>query len=212
MAWRGLGVAVVLAVVGALLGAGLALSLREEPTRLDATTPASASSPSVPTDPPVEVLPDPLTPALEPDLPTHVAKVGQRPFGLTLPVPDGWSRSNPTKGEWRWFVEGHPPNTYVLRAVLPSGYRTVARARDDRIEDLDGATGIEDFTVEETGADGFVATYVLEGYKRVTMERYLALDGGTTVYAVIAMTGREADRDGMTSLIDTVVTGARRWE
>lgn len=208
MGWRGLGIVVALAVVGAVAGAGYAVSQREEPTRLDDTVPASASEPSFPTNPEVEVLPDPSTAPLSTRLPTHRAAVGQDPFDLKLPVPDGWARSNSKAGEWRWFVESNPANTYVLRVVLPSGYSPVDTSIDTRIAALDGATGIQEFTVEDRYADGFTATYVLEGYKRLTMERYLTVDGSGSVYAVIAMTGREVDRAGMQALLDQIMAEA----
>lgn len=214
MSWRGLGVAsaCVLAglLAGAAVGAGVGLLADREPGSLDGSRPAAAVSPSFPTDPPVEILPDPLTPPLAPDLPSHKEKIGQAPFGLTVPVPDGWTRSNPKAGEWRWFVDGHPGNTYVLRIVLPSGYATIENSRDARIAALDGATGIQEFTLEEEYADGFVATYVLDGHRRLTMEKFISADDSPTVYATIALIGREVDRAGMADLLDSVATGARR--
>lgn len=199
---------VVLALVGALVGGGIATLLRGEPARLDDSRPVAAASPSFPTDPPVAVLPDPSTPALSTRLPTHTETVGQDPFDLNFPVPDGWTRSDAKAGVSLWFVESNPANTYRLRVVLYSGYSTIPDARDDRIAALDGATGIQEFTVEDETADGFTATYVLGGYKRVTMERFLAVDGSSTVYAVVAIVGREADRAGMQALIDKIAAEA----
>lgn len=214
MSWRGLGVAAACAVTGVLVGAligGAVAGVRDrEPGSLDGSSPAVAVSPSFPTDPPVEILPDPLTPPLLPDLDSHIERIGQKPFGLSVPVPDGWARSNPKAGEWRWFVEGHPSNTYVLRIVLPSGYTTITDSRDTRIAALDGATGIQEFTVENEYADGFVATYVLDGHQRLTMEKFISTDDSETVYATIALIGREVDRAGMADLLDSVATGARR--
>lgn len=210
MSWRGLAVAVLLAAVGAAGGVGIARWTADEPNRLDESTPVAASSPSVPTNPPVEVLPDPSTPALATDLPTHRETVGQAPFSLSLPVPDGWSRSNSRPGVWTWMVPTNPDRTYLLRVTLPSGFSTIPTALADRIAALDGATGIEEFEVESQTADGFVASYVLDGYRRVTMERFLSLDGSQTVYTSIALIGREVDRAGMTALLDTLSEGASR--
>jgi hypothetical protein len=210
MSWRGLGVAVLLALVGAAAGVGLARVLDDDPVAVAEVVPAVATDPSVPTDPPVQVLPDPTTPPLATDLPTHVATVGQKPFGLSLPVPDGWTRSDPKAGEWRWFVESNPLNTYVLRVVLPSGYASIGTALQTRIDALDGATGIQEFTVESQTADTFIATYVSEGHRRLTMERFLSLDGSQTVYANVALVGRMVDRDGMADLLDRITAEARR--
>ena len=210
MGWRGLGVAVLLAVVGAAAGAGLAAWSEDAPTHVEDAAPVAATSPSVPSTPPVRVLPDPDTPALPTRLRTHRERVGQDPFALSVPVPDGWQRSNSRSGVWTWLVPGNPPNTYVLRVSLPSGFSTIDDALTDRIAALDGATGIQEFRVDDTTTDAFTATYVLDGYRRVTMERFLSLDGSRTVFAVVALIGREADRAGMAALMDTVTSGARR--
>lgn len=210
MGWRGLGVAVLLAGIGVVAGIGAAVLTADGPGALPASTPVSAHSPSFPTDPPLQVLPDPDTPPLEPGLRSHVERVGQQPFGLAVPIPNGWARSTPKAGEWRWFVEDNPLNTYVLRVVLPSGYATIPDALQARLEALDGATGIEDLTVESQTADSFVATYVSESHRRLTMERYLSLDGSNTVYVNIAIVGRLVDREGMADLLDEVSAGARR--
>lgn len=202
-------VTAVLAVVGAAAGVGIAEWTADRPTELDGTTPVAAS-PSVPTDPPVEVLPDPSTPPLRAALPTHREKVGQDPFALELPVPDGWSRSNSRSGIWTWTVPANPQNTYLLRVTLPSGFTTIPTALDNRIAALAGATGIQEFDLESRTVDTFTATYVLDAHRRLTMERYLSLDGSQTVYASLALVGREVDREGMAALLETITAGATR--
>lgn len=210
MGWRGLGIAVLLALSGALVGSGVARVAHHDPQSLGDPAPVSAASPSFPTDPPVQVLPDPATPALATSLRMHAEQVGQPPFDLTVPVPNGWVRSNAKAGEWRWYVATNPQNTYGLRVVLPSGYVTIGNALQARIDALDGATGIQELTVESRTGDAFVATYVSDGHLRLAMERFLSLDGTQTVYASFALVGREADRAGMAALLDRVTDGARR--
>lgn len=210
MTWRSLGVAVLLVGIGVVPGVLLARATEEGPRTVDRAVPVAASSPSFPTDPPVEVLPDPATPALATDLRSHTETIGQDPFALRVPIPNGWVRSNSKAGEWRWYVADHPTNTYALRISLPSGYSTIPNALASRIDALDGATGIQDFDVESQSVDTFTASYVLDGYRRVTTERFISTDGSTTVYAVIAMIGRDADRDGMTALVDRISSEARR--
>ena len=210
MGWRGLVVVVLLAVAGAGGGIAAARLTADEPGTLTDASPVSAASPSVPTDPPVEVLPNPRTPPLDPEIATHRETIGQVPFRLSLPVPNGWARSNSRPGVWTWLVVDNPDNTYLLRASLPSGYITIGAALEDRIAALDGASGIREFTVESKKADMFTATYVLDGYRRLTMERYLSLDGTQTVYANVALIGREEDREGMVALLDRVTAGAEK--
>jgi hypothetical protein len=210
MTWRGLVVAVLLAAVGAAAGVGVATWTAEEPATLAGTAPVSAADPAVPTDPPVDVLPDPSTPPLDPEVRTHTETIGQEPFDLELPVPNGWSRSNSRPGVWTWIVTDNPENTYLLRVSLPSGYSTIGAALDDRVAALEGATGIQEFTLEDKTADTFVATYVLDGHRRLTMERFLSLDGTQTVYAQVALIGREVDRDGMAALLDKISAEATR--
>lgn len=169
-------VAAALAVVGAAAGVGIAERTADRPVELDTTTPVAAS-PSVPTTQPVEVFPDPSTPALGTDLPTHRETVGQDPFALELTVPDGWARSNSRPGVWTWMVPANPDRTHLLRVTLPSGFSTIPTALENRTAALAGATGIQEFELETQTADGFVATYVMGGYLRLTMERFLSLDG-----------------------------------
>lgn len=210
MGWRGLVTAVLLAAVGVAGGVGVARWADDHPAELDGSRPVAAQSPSVPTNPPVQVLPDPSTPALPTFVPTHREKVGQDPFALELPVPNGWARSNSTSGVWTWTVPDNPQNTYLLRATLPGGFSTIPSALENRIAALSGATGIQEFDLEAQAADGFTATYVLDGYRRLTMERYLSLDGSQAVYAHIALIGREVDRAGMAALLDRIASRASR--
>ncbi len=189
---------------GALLG-GLA---DEEPRRAASAEPVPAVSPSYPVDPPPLVEPDPDTPKLEPGVPLRPVELGIPAFGLRLPVPAGWKRSDSSQGEWKWFPPDQPmDHAYFLRVRLVTGFQTRESALRDRLEALAGASDVEDLVVEAQDEEGFTATYVTARHRRVAVERFLSLDG-RTVYATIAVVGRERDRLGMADLAERIVRRA----
>lgn len=205
---RGLGVALLLALLGAAAGYGLGGLFREAPASIDAT-PLAASSPSFPTDPPVDVRPDPDLPALEPSLRTKPERVGSTAFGVTVPVPDGWARTDTDLVESKWAPPGAPLNTYLLRVKIVSGQRL---AIDNALEQRRGAleSVVTEFDLEYQTSDTFVATYVNDGYRRLAMERFLSLDGSDNAFVTVAVIGRLSDREGLNVLLGRVSAGARR--
>lgn len=211
---RPLGAGLVLALVlagGA--GGGYLLGATDDETgsaSFSGPEPIAAVSPSYPVNR-VVVLPDPDEPALSPGIPLRRVSVGTAPFDLSLPVPRGWERSDPAAGEWRWYPgPGLVLNTYFLRVrLIGNQYQPIDRALADRLDALRSAEDVEDLEVLASTADGFVAEYVSGGYRRVTMEAYVAQPGTDSAYALIALVGRRQDRAGMTDLFDRVVAGAR---
>ncbi|WP_435746528.1 hypothetical protein [Nocardioides sp. SYSU DS0663] len=195
----------VLGAAGGVLAAGLA---RPEPTAAGTAVPVAAVSPSYPVDPEPEVVPDPDTPALAPGVPTRPAEIEVHPYRLRLPVPVGWLRSDSSLGEWKWLPPDQPgDNSFFLRVRLIGGVQTRAAVLQQRLDALGGASEVEDLVVESRDEKGFTATYVLSGYRRVAMERFLSVDG-STAYAAIALIGRERDRRGMADLVERIVRGA----
>lgn len=213
MGLRGALVAMALAVVGALAGGLVAGSRSDAPAAFGPPVPLAAASPAVPTDPPVEISPDPDYPALVRGLPTTRVVVGTAPFTLSVPIPDGWVRSDSAAGEWRWFP-GPPDDvkyTYFLRVrLIGNDYQSIESALTSRIAALESATAVEDLDVEYRSRDTFVSTYVEGGYKRVSYERFIGTGpADPTAYASIAVIGRESDRDGLSALLEKVTAGAR---
>ena len=84
-----------------------------------------------------------------------------------------------------------------------------ATARLAALEAAERDGNMEAVTVETRSDDGFVATYLQNGYRRVLMERYSTL-GGTTAHVAVAVTGREVDRTGMADLLERVLASAKR--
>jgi hypothetical protein len=212
---RGLGLAALVVVALAATGAGLGYVQGDDadaPVAV-APSPVAAADPAYPRDREVVVRPDPDYPPLEPGLPTTRQVVGESPFAVSLPVPTGWARSESTAGETRFYPEPYSEeiaNTYFVRVRLVANqYLSIGAQLDARIGALSTATGIEDFTLESRSYDALVASYVAGGYRRVSMEQYVAPEGSDTAFAYVAVIGREADRDGLAALLDQLVSGVK---
>ncbi|WP_182524945.1 hypothetical protein [Nocardioides dongkuii] len=210
MTARGLVAALALALVGLAAGYGVGALRGGEPGTIPVAAPLPAASPAYPRDPEVTVRPDPDFPTLERNLPVRPVRLGEPPFDLRLLVPRGWIRSDATMGASQWYPPPGPDlteNTYFLRVrFVASLFTGVEEARDARIEALGSASGISELDVESRSADTFVATYVSEGYRRVTMERFVTDGRSGNAFASIAVIGREEDRDGLTSLLEAVTS------
>lgn len=209
---RRLGVLALLAVVGVAAGFGLGALLADDtPIGIDHTAPVAASSPSIPSNPEIEVLDDPDTPALEPSLPTHLEKIGIKPFLVRVPVPDGWRRSNPTPGEWKWRDPDQPDsNTFFLRVrQVSNNFQAVPAALAERIAALSGAESVSGFELESRSSDTFVAGYVSTGYRHVAIESFVSTDSDELADLWIAVIGRERDRTGLSDLLAQVKAGVK---
>lgn len=200
--------ALALVLAGGVAGYAVGRDSRHGPTAFDAG-PVAASSPSYPVIPAV-VVADPDFVTLEPGLQLRDATVGTPPFDLTVPVPKGWSRTNPISGEWRWYPPpAFVPNTYFLRVrLIGNSYHSIVSELDQRISDLQGAESVTDFRLESRDAGSFVATYVADQHRRVAIERFIGTPGSDQAYAWIAMIGRERDRAGLEDLFPRVLAGA----
>lgn len=210
---RLLGVALVLALVGLAGGWAIGRGGEETPAVIRAADPVTGESPAFPSDPVVDVLPDPDTRALEPALDLHDERMGSKTFGVRVPVPDGWVRNDRLLEETSWAPAGAPLNTFLLRVKIISGQRlTVAQALADRRDTLESV--VTAFDLESQTTDTFVASYVYDSYRRLTMERFLSLDGSPSTedqaYVTIVAIGRERDRVGLTDLLERVSAGATR--
>lgn len=207
---RVIGFFLVLLLLGAGAGYAWAAATTDEPASAEGPVPVAAVSPAAPTMPALDVLPDPTEPALEVDLPTEetVLRDSRRSPALRLLQPVGWRVTHVPGSDWNWAVEGNSLNTYKLRVgVIKGRHLSVRAAKAARIaayQDAEEEGNLADFTVESDTDDMFIATYVDQGYLRVTMERYVVLDDSDEAYAVVAVTGREVDRPGLTDLLARV--------
>ena len=161
--------------------------------------PVVAVSPSFPTDPAVVIEPDPVYPVLERGLRLEQARVGSPSFGVTVPFPKGWARTDTDLVESKWAPPGSPLNTYLLRVKIVSGLRlTIEQALAQRRTALESV--VTEWDLENESDDTFTATYVNDEHRRLAIERFLSLDGTDNAFVTIAVIGRVADREGLSDL------------
>ncbi len=205
---RGLGWALLIAVLGGAGGYALVGALEDEPKAIDAA-PVVAVSPSFPTDPPVVIEPDPDYPELRRSLPLQRVRVGSDSFGVTVPVPKGWTRIDTDLVESKWAPPEAPLNTYLLRVKIISGLRlTIEQALEQRRAALESV--VTEWDLENGGDDTFTATYVYDEHRRLAIERFLSLDGSDAAFVTIAVIGRVVDREGLNDLLARVTAGTTR--
>ncbi|WP_193612479.1 hypothetical protein [Nocardioides lijunqiniae] len=206
---RALGVAVLLGALGVAGGYAAVTMSQDEPARMSAVVPVPGQSPSYPSDPVVRVLPDPGAPALAPGLELEPRRIGSERFGVWVSVPRGWVRNDSELTESKWAPPRAPLNTYFLRVKSITGQRlSIAQAlalRRDSLEEV-----VTEFDLEVENDETLVATYVNEGYRRLTMERFVELDGDGVADVTVVVIGRLADRDGLLDLLEGVSASASR--
>ena len=208
MSWRGVGVLLLLAAVGVTVGVAIGFQQRPSVATGGDAVPLPASSPSVPLDPPPSIAPDPGFPPMALGLPTHEERVGDKAFGVVVPVPDGWDRFQLGSAEYRWTPPGNPDHSYSVRVENVFSQRlTVEQIMADRIESVSSLPGFE---LETQNSDTMIFRYVDEtSHQRLQMLRWIAPRGSGTAEAEISVVGREADRAGMRDLLDVITNGAR---
>jgi hypothetical protein len=208
MWWRALGVAVVLLCVGALGGYALAERSEEQPVDSTVLVPVPAESPAVPTPSllPTETDPDADPLALDLDTVSAVLRRDHQGAGVVAQVPQGWRQNHLPDGDtWTFTDDDNPVNTFGLRIQLVFANRqAVAVAVAARIAALDQAVtdgNMTDLHVTAQVADTIEANYIdIGGYRRYTVERWLAFDG-TAAYVDVAATGRTVDEAGLRELV-----------
>ena len=207
MSVRAVGVAAVLAVLGVAGGYAAGELLEDGPTEVGVVSPLPAASPSYPIDPPVEVLPDPGLPPMQPGLPLRPARFGPDGFSFEVPVPESWELTTVAAGEWRAYPPGFVPNSHYLRIRSVGSFDSLAGATAERLDDLGSAGGVEELEVEARTEDSFVVSYVFEQYRRVAFEQFFSLTGDETARVAVAVLGREVDRAGMADLLRQIGDG-----
>ncbi len=217
MSARGLGSAtalvVLLALVGGAAGYAVARAEREPPTPLAEVRPLVAADPAYPTDRPVLVREDRDDPPLARDLPLQRVELGSAPFTVSVGVPRGWVRSDSAGGEWRFYPPPGPDaaeNLHFLRVrQVANLFQSVPAARAARRSALATASEVQDLELVEETYDGLEVTYVAEGYRRHSLERWLTGPGtGETAQYYLGMIGRGVDRDAMVELLDRIAASA----
>jgi hypothetical protein len=206
MGWRVLGTAVVLLAVG--VAGGYAVGQRTEPEPRSAADPAPLPASPMPTPQEFEVLPDPDEPALEPGLPgeTHDLRLTKRGAGISIQAPVGWIENRqPNTATWT-YIATNVSNTYYLRVSLLIARQSPEVAKSARVTALlssekDG--NLQDLQFTAQTPDSLEATYIFEGHRKVTAERFVGDDNNIAI-ADVAVIGRVVDTEGIRDLLAKV--------
>ena len=208
MWWRVLGVAVVLLCAGVAGGYAVADRTEEKPIGSTVLVPVPAESPAVPTPSTFPTEPDPDAAPLGIGVSTvpTVLRLDRNGAGVVAQVPEGWRHFRlPDSDTWTFTQDSNPANTFGLRIQLIIGARqAVSVAKTARIAALESAVAegnMLDLHVTAQVADTIEANYIADdGYRRYTVERWVAFDGGTA-YVDVAATGRLVDQEGLRDLV-----------
>lgn len=226
---KGRVVAVVLVALLVGVGGGYAVGASREdpplPGRTDFADPAQvpAADPSLPVP---EVAPDPTDPSLPTTLELSDQELvapgpGGKPSDLRLdvPAPADWTRtfvappgpSDPAR--WQWQVLANDPNSYGLRVDLfrgpPLTLDRAIGARQAAMRSAQADGNFVDLTFEEEDDEGFLASYIVGGYRRYSLERFFTGPDPTLAYATISVFGRQQDLPGMRSLMEKMTISLR---
>jgi hypothetical protein len=176
-------------------------------------TPVAAADPRLPYTRPEVTRPDPETPPLSTQLSFHDERLGSpKQTGLLVPIPDGWGRTSyadPNTATWR------PPDPplaggYVVRVTLLDENRTIRQKVATRPIELQSQEGLTDLEVTSTSLDTLKAHFILDGFSRYTVIRWVSLDGDGLVDVEISASGRQIDEAGMEALVVEMAGDVRR--
>jgi hypothetical protein len=116
---------------------------------------------------------------------------------------------------WNFVKPGNPLNTYTLRINIVRGQNvSIAAAKAGRIaalQDAEDNGDIDDFETTANTSDAFEASYIDDGYLRLTMEKWVSFDG-SHAYAEAAVTGRTVDEEGLRDLLTRTVDSMQPLE
>jgi hypothetical protein len=207
---RTLGLLLLLALVGGAAGYAYAETSAEPEISRDPAAPMAAADPAVPYTPPEKVNPDSELPPLPAAPASHVETLGTRGAGgVALPVPDGWSRNDLRAGEARWTPPDDPPGSYSLRVEVVDLNGSLAQVVAGRAAELPFDSRISDLEILGEDGDTLRASFIIAGYRRLQVTRWVSSDGNGIDLEVSA-TGRLIDESGLESLVASIATRVRR--
>jgi hypothetical protein len=204
----GAAVAAVLAcaLVGALAGYAASYASHPEPSERAVAEPLAAFSPSIPTDPPIDVVPDSdrYLP-LGTDLTYQRRFIGDASSRWGYDAPRGWERWVTESSGFRWTLPGNPDFTYSLRVAPITVPITTSNLARDRIAAVRGSEGVEDVQQESLTDDSVAFTYVSNSHARYQHSYWISLPGSEIGVFEITVSGRVRDEPGLESLLDHLV-------
>ncbi len=184
-----------------------------DPTMSDtAPTPVEAADPAIPYTPPQKTRPDSDVPPLPVSFDTHDEKLGvPGEGGVVVPVPDGWLRTDLRTGEASWVPPGDLDGGYGVRVQVVDLQRTLAQVVAERVAALPFTPDLTDLEILDEGGDTLQASYILGGYRRLQVTRWLSFDGNG-IDLEISATGRLIDAPGLEALVSKIATEVYRQQ
>lgn len=213
MGLRGTLLLLLLLVAGGAAGWAYA-DQRSEPTVSDAApSPVAAADPAIPYTPPQKTKDDADLPPLSASPVTHDEKLGlPGQGGVVLPIPNGWDRFDFSDGvQARWTAPGNPSGSYSVRVHVVDLPRTLAQAVAERAAALPFDDGITDLEIIDQAGDTLRASFIIDGYRRLQITRWLSFDGNGIDLEVSA-TGRKIDEQGLEALVAKIATEVYRQQ
>ena len=175
-------------------------------------SPVVAADPAIPFTPPEVTRPDCELPPLPQQLPTHDEKLGvPKQSGIVVPIPNAWERTNLSGDDQaRWTTDDDLSGCYSLRVQVLDEARTLSQKVQARTVELPEDPRVSGFELIGTTGDTLKAEFILEGYSKLTVIRWVSLDGDGLADVEIAATGRKIDERGMEALVAQIATDVRR--
>lgn len=170
--------------------------------------PVAAADPAIPFTPPEKTKPNSDLPPVPTSLPLVAATiVTQRGEGIAFPVPQSWGRTNSAdRPESRFSAPGSPSGSYSVRVqLLDEENRSLAQKVAARVAELPFDTRISALEILQQSTDTLVFSYLLDGYRRLQVVRWVSFTPGT-IDVEIAASGRLVDQAGLEALVARMAT------
>ena len=205
MTRRGLGAALVLALLG-VAGGYVVGQLREaDPAMVGQAAPVPATDPSLPVDPERPYAVDIGYPALPTGLSYREHVLGDPPYAWHYVAPKGWKPTQEGLDEIRWRPPDEPTvGGFSLRVKLVSENKTPAEMVSQKLAAMQA--GYEDVEVLGQTQDLLSFSYrdTTRDTRRFNTFRWFAVPGETVAKFEMSVVGRTADRAGLDDLLEQV--------
>jgi hypothetical protein len=202
----------LLAVLGGAAGWAWAEQTSDPTISRAAPERPAAQKPAIPFTPPEKTRPDSDLPPLSVGIASHDEKLGPDGLGeggVVVPIPNGWERFDFADGlQARWTAPGNPPGSYSLRVQIVDLPRSLEQMVAARAAELPFDDRISDLETEQRG-DTLRATFIMDGYRRLQLTRWVSFDGNG-IDVEISATGRLIDERGLEALVAKVSTEVYR--
>jgi len=205
MSMRGVGAALVLALLGVAGGFAAAQLLRDPPMTMAEAAPVPAASPSIPVDPVRDFTPDIGYPPLQPSLGYRRHTLGDPPFEWVYAAPKGWISTEEALDEVRWRPADEPTvGGFSLRVKLSNEHKSKEAMVAQKLAAMQA--GYEDVEILGQTQDLLSFSYRDPTTDRLRFNtfRWFGIAGETEAKFEMSVVGREVDRAGLEDLMEQV--------